>query len=372
MAGIEEVSGHRSANYWNQKLLRFNDKYIKGFLTQGDGHSFTDTFELLYNIIPHRSKKWTHSAPAVGVDDDEVFKDEPASTPTAIEDSGDEDTEGGKHKKQRSFKTSLGHLTRAGSKGQRPSRSSLEDKDSKDDLRTLAAAFARNAFYQVPEKDEVDDERQQREAREAKRQASDRRKANRWTSAKTRLEVMAAGSHQPPSSGTSTDGAGGADVTDGAGAGGGGDTDELGPLRKLLAAKRSSFFAVAEGALLKKWEDERKASMASKSSADCIDSRKASEASATPGRQDQGDGYTSSDADAVSKLDEDISIASESAPGPQETQLSPPAPPTSAEPDNQIVQQIADQMVRTAIEEATASSHSETAASTIEPKQGSK
>lgn len=57
MSGIEEVAGHRSVNYWNQKLNRFNEKYLKGILTRGDGHSFKDTFELIYaGFIPQRPK----------------------------------------------------------------------------------------------------------------------------------------------------------------------------------------------------------------------------------------------------------------------------------------------------------------------------
>lgn len=48
MSGIEEVAGQRSVNYWNQKLDRFNEKYLKHILTRGDGHSFNDAFELIY------------------------------------------------------------------------------------------------------------------------------------------------------------------------------------------------------------------------------------------------------------------------------------------------------------------------------------
>ena len=58
MSGIEEVAGHRSVNYWNQKIIRFNEKYLKGILTRGDGHSFKDTFELIYaGFIPQRQPK---------------------------------------------------------------------------------------------------------------------------------------------------------------------------------------------------------------------------------------------------------------------------------------------------------------------------
>lgn len=58
MSGIEEVAGHRSVNYWNQKLDRFNEKYLKNILTRGDGHSFKDTFETIYaGFIPARPDK---------------------------------------------------------------------------------------------------------------------------------------------------------------------------------------------------------------------------------------------------------------------------------------------------------------------------
>lgn len=58
MSGIEEVAGHRSVNYWSQKLHRFNEKYLKSILTRGDGHSFKDTFELIYSgFIPVKPSK---------------------------------------------------------------------------------------------------------------------------------------------------------------------------------------------------------------------------------------------------------------------------------------------------------------------------
>lgn len=58
MSGIEEVAGHRSVNYWNQKLDRFNEKYLKNILTRGDGHSFKDTFEMIYaGFIPVKPDK---------------------------------------------------------------------------------------------------------------------------------------------------------------------------------------------------------------------------------------------------------------------------------------------------------------------------
>lgn len=58
MSGIEEVAGHRSVNYWNQKLVRFNEKYLKNILTRGDGHSFKDTFEMIYaGFVPVKPDK---------------------------------------------------------------------------------------------------------------------------------------------------------------------------------------------------------------------------------------------------------------------------------------------------------------------------
>lgn len=240
MAGIEEVAGHRSVNYWNQKLLRFNEKYMKNILTHGEGHSFTDTMEMIYNIIPlHRTRK---ELPTDLVVEDDVFKITPAPAPPTVD---DDQVQSEAKQKKRSFKSSIGYLTRVGSKNQRSSRSSLEEqKDvSEHDRRTLANAFARNAFYQLPEKDDVDDEREQREAREAKRQASEKRK-NRWTTARTRLEVMAA----ETATGTADTEHSGQPEAD----------DELAPLRRLLQAKRRSFFAAAEEAMQKKREEDRK------------------------------------------------------------------------------------------------------------------
>lgn len=154
MAGIEEVAGHRSVNFWNQKLTRFNDKYLKNILTHGNAHSFKDTFEMIYNIMPLRHRKVTDTdeCPEIMEDEleDEVFKVDENELDS---DESDESTK--KTAKKRSFKESmiLSQLSRVGSRPQRSSRSSTEDNSQVHDRRTLASAFSRSAFYQLPERD---------------------------------------------------------------------------------------------------------------------------------------------------------------------------------------------------------------------------
>ncbi|KAI1304264.1 Sodium/hydrogen exchanger 2 [Halotydeus destructor] len=268
MAGVEEIAGYRSVNYWSMKLTRFNEKYLKNILTSGEGHSFKDTFETIYSsFIPPKPVKPVKSVVEIKVTvDDEVFVSE--------YDVPEDDPEGPEVKKakKRSFKSSIGNLARVGSKGRHHST----DESVQDiDRRLLATAFSKLAFYQVQERDDVDDERVQREAREAREREQERQRVrfvakettrpgprNRWASARNRLENMATRSPLPKvGSAVELSTArhhhhhlGHQDDDD--------DqfneieSNELLPLRALLLKKRTSILKVSEAAMQIKKQDD--------------------------------------------------------------------------------------------------------------------
>ena len=200
MSGIEEVAGHRSVNYWNQKMERFNEKYLKSILTSGEGHSFKDTFAQLYEgfvpVVPgsvplmyddmakdndedddsgrrRRIKEGSEDA-----DEDEnssmiVMKPlsgdvtnenntETAASPLAPNvESGNESasrTNSLKKSKKLSLKSLPIGLIRVGSKRLiRPVRVSTEEDLREFERKFIASAFSKSAYYHMPDKDDIDD-----------------------------------------------------------------------------------------------------------------------------------------------------------------------------------------------------------------------
>lgn len=182
MSGIEEVAGHRSVNYWNQKMERFNEKYLKSILTSGEGHSFKDTFALLYEgFVPDSPT----SVPLMSDDlarieereESEIEEDTNSmivmkpltgdATPdgdnatTSNVESGTETpsrTNSLRKSKKISFKALPIGLIRSGSKRlTRPVRVSTEEDLREFERKFIASAFSKSKYYHMPDKDDIDD-----------------------------------------------------------------------------------------------------------------------------------------------------------------------------------------------------------------------
>lgn len=195
MSGIEEVAGHRSVNYWNQKMERFNEKYLKSILTSGEGHSFKDTFAQLYEgfvpVVPGSVPLMYDDMAKDGDEDDDggrrrrtkedadeeenssmiVMKPlsgdavsentETGSPPAPTAESGNESasrTNSLKKSKKLSFKSLPIGLIRVGSKRLiRPVRVSTEEDLREFERKFIASAFSKSAYYHMPDKDDIDD-----------------------------------------------------------------------------------------------------------------------------------------------------------------------------------------------------------------------
>lgn len=190
MSGIEEVAGHRSVNYWNQKMERFNEKYLKSILTSGEGHSFKDTFAQLYEgfvpivpgSVPLMSDDLTRIEERKESDEEEDEEEEDTSmitmkplvgdatgneseataTVTNVE-SGTESpsitrTNSLRKSKKISFRSLPIGLIRVGSKRlTRPVRVSTEEDLREFERKFIASAFSKSAYYHMPDKDDIDD-----------------------------------------------------------------------------------------------------------------------------------------------------------------------------------------------------------------------
>lgn len=187
MSGIEEVAGHRSVNYWNQKMERFNEKYLKSILTSGEGHSFKDTFAQLYEgfvpIVPGSVPLMSDDLAKIeeSKESDEADEDEDSTSMivmkplagdlkpneimdtaiTNIVESGTESpsrTNSLKKSKKLSFKALPIGLIRVGSKRlTRPVRVSTEEDLREFERKFIASAFSKSAYYHMPDKDDIDD-----------------------------------------------------------------------------------------------------------------------------------------------------------------------------------------------------------------------
>ncbi|XP_074594208.1 sodium/hydrogen exchanger 2-like isoform X2 [Brevipalpus obovatus] len=168
LAGIEEVAGHRSQNYWAQKFSRFNDHYVKAILIRGGAEkagSIRNVYEKIYED-KEKQKLLPSDLSTSRINDGHMESKSKLTHPTALlsQDLESQTAIGGTTERLNRWAT----LTSAGSwrtrrvrtapvQGNRegvevPRRASIRPsrvaRETEDVSKALADAFSRSAYYQ--------------------------------------------------------------------------------------------------------------------------------------------------------------------------------------------------------------------------------
>ncbi|XP_053213811.1 Na(+)/H(+) exchanger protein 7-like [Panonychus citri] len=197
MAGMEEIAGNRSANYWAQKFARFNDNYVKAILIRGGAEraaSIRTAYEKFYQGKDDGSRMLIQNVKTIVKEEQEV---EVAEGPThsklirACSDGANvqnkNDQRPSTWRLSRSSWYTRRHRTlpaRPGPEPYRELRSPKKPDKTEDVSRALAEAFSKSAYYQYTGGIHSVEDREDKITKEIARKS-------KWLMAKSKIQLAA-------------------------------------------------------------------------------------------------------------------------------------------------------------------------------------
>ncbi|XP_015782511.1 Na(+)/H(+) exchanger protein 7 [Tetranychus urticae] len=195
MAGMEEIAGNRSANYWAQKFARFNDNYVKAILIRGGAEraaSIRTAYEKFYQgkedgrILLIQEAKTT-----VKEEQETIAEPTHSKLIRACSDGANvqrsNDPQANTWKLSKSSWYNRRHRTlpaRPGPEPYRELRSPKKPDKSEDVSRVLAEAFSKSAYYQYTGGIHSVEDREDKITKENARKS-------KWLMAKSKIQLAA-------------------------------------------------------------------------------------------------------------------------------------------------------------------------------------